>query len=81
MQTWDHKTLHFRIESAFLGQKTHFFEDGIELSGKQSPMTRIKALGLEGWELVTMTAAPYRSNTPGATTFDLEYVYWLKKPL
>lgn len=81
MQTWDHKTLYYRTESTLMGQKGHLFEDGTQLSGKQSPLTRIKALGLEGWELVAMTAAPYQSYTPGSTKYDLEYVYWLKKPL
>lgn len=81
MQKWEHKALYYKVDR---GGST-LYDDGAKVSG--NPLTAIKALGLQGWEIVTMTAAPFYSETThhspssSPTTYYQEYYYWLKRPI
>ncbi len=79
MQKWEHKALYYKVERG----GSLFYEDGSKVSG--NPLAAIKVLGLQGGELVTMTASPFAAEPthPGSatTTYFQEYYYWLKRPL
>ena len=71
-QAWEYKSLIY----TFQGSKTSFYEDGKQLSGSFTPVSRAPDLGADGWELVSVTGTmTYPESVPTAT-----YVYWFKRP-
>lgn len=75
----EYKTLVFTIG----GQNTTLHEDGRQLSGSATPVSRAPELGAQGWELVSVTSVWTTSSTgltTGVTTGLLIYTYWFKRP-
>lgn len=67
-QAWDYKTLVLSITA----QKTSLHEDGRQLPGSPTPISRASELGAEGWELVSVAATE--------SQYTSTYVYWFKRP-
>lgn len=70
-QTWEYKTWVFNVS----GAKTTLYEDGRELPGSSTPVSRAPELGAQGWELVSVAAVQVGSSSPIN-----QYVYWFKRP-
>ncbi len=68
-QAWEYKTLVFVTS----GLRRGLFEDGAQLAGSATPISRAAELGAQGWELVSVTSTA--SGGPTDT-----FVYWFKRP-
>jgi hypothetical protein len=69
-QTWEYKTLVFNVQRG-----TSLYEDGKQLSGSETPISRAPELGAQGWELVSVAALVVPTVPPTS-----QYVYWFKRP-
>lgn len=70
-QTWEYKSWVFTIE----GSRTTLYEDGRQLPGSATPVSKANELGAQGWELVSVAAVQVGSSNPTN-----QYVYWFKRP-
>ena len=68
-QVWEYKSLVYAIRGTL---NTQLYEDGSPLSGSATPVTRAPELGIQGWELVSVTGTESAAGTT--------YVYWFKRP-
>ncbi len=74
-QAWEYKSLiyTYKVQGP---TPPLFYEDGRQLSGSFTPVSRAPELGADGWELVSVTGTmTYPESVPTAT-----YVYWFKRP-
>jgi hypothetical protein len=69
-QAWEYKTLVFNVQRG-----TSLYEDGKQLSGSETPISRAPELGAQGWELVSVAALVVPTVPPTS-----QYVYWFKRP-
>ena len=72
-QAWEYKSLVLTID----GSKASLHEDGRQLPGSQTPVSRAPELGAQGWELVSVAGTTETFQTRGNV---ITYVYWFKRP-
>lgn len=82
-QVWEYKTFVYEID----GQRTVLYEDGKQVAGGVTPVSRAPEIGAQGWELVAITSMPTSflesvGGTGSKSIFatKLTYVYWFKRP-
>ncbi len=66
-QNWEYKLLVFSID----GPRTILYEDGKQLPGAPTPITKSGELGAQGWELISVSAVSHGNY--------LHYAYWFKR--
>jgi hypothetical protein len=63
-QAWEYKTWVFSTVGSGM-----LYEDGNQLPGSSTPVSRAPELGAQGWELVSVTSQG-----------DYNLIYWFKRP-
>lgn len=68
-QTWDYKLIEEYNEPSITGPHWKWIEDDTKLPGTAKILVKMKELGGQGWELVSVSTA----GTP------IHYYYWFKR--
>jgi len=72
-QAWEYKSLVLVID----GSRNSLYEDGKQLPGVVTPVSKAPELGAQGWELVSVAGTTETFQTRGNV---ITYVYWFKRP-